>query len=178
MKILPLFLILFAVPVWAAEFGARVVGVADGDTLTVLIECAKFEMPVRLSGIDAPEKKMPFGDKSKKSLSDLSFGKSVTVDFEKRDKYGRLVGKVIVDGQDASLTQIKRGMAWHFKEYEYDQTAEDRAAYAAAEVAARGDMVGLWRDTAPMAPWDWRKKSRAKGVKVDVPHAVESAVGP
>ncbi len=171
MRFVPLILFVFALPAMAAEFSAKVVGVADGDTVTVLIDCAKFEMPVRLSGIDAPEKKMPFGDAAKKSLSDLVFGREVVVDFEKRDKYGRLVGKVSVDGKDSSLHQVSLGLAWHFKEYQYDQTEADRVIYAAAEDAARADRIGLWQDAVPEAPWDWRKKQRAKGKKVEVPHA-------
>lgn len=171
MRFLISILCALALPALAAEFPARVVGVADGDTLSVLIECAKIEMPVRLSGIDAPEKKMPFGDAAKKSLSDMAFGRSVVVDFEKRDKYGRLVGKVLIAGKDASLMQVARGLAWHFKEYEWDQTAADRAAYAEAELTARAGRVGLWQDATPEAPWDWRKKRRAKGEKVEVPQS-------
>jgi len=171
MRLIPLILFALTLPAIAAEFPAKVVGVADGDTVTVLIDCAKFEMPVRLSGIDAPEKKMPFGDAAKKSLSELVFGREVIVDFEKRDKYGRLVGKVIVDGKDASHYQLLRGLAWHFKEYQYDQTEADRVVYASAEDAARALRVGLWQDAAPESPWDWRKKRRAKGEKVEVPHA-------
>jgi endonuclease YncB( thermonuclease family) len=72
---------------------------------------------IRLSGIDAPEKAQPFGQRSKESLSSLVFDKAVTVEWSKRDKYGRIVGKVLIDGTDANLEQIKAGMAWFYRRY-------------------------------------------------------------
>jgi endonuclease YncB( thermonuclease family) len=94
----------------AATIEGRVVGVADGDTITVLDD-NKVLHKIRLAGIDAPEKKQPFGQRSKQRLSDLVFDKAVTVETNKRDKYRREVGKVLVDGTDANLEQVKRGMA-------------------------------------------------------------------
>ena len=91
----------------------------------------KLQHPCPVSG--APEKKQPFGDRSKQSLSDLVFDKSVTVETNKRDKYQREVGKVLVDGLDANLEQVKRGMAWHYKAYEREQPETDRKVYANAE---------------------------------------------
>ena len=82
----------------------------DGDTITVL-DSTNTQHKIRLSGIDAPEKSQPFGNRSKQSLRDLVFSKAVSVDTDKRDKYKRNVGKVLVDGVDANLEQIKRGMA-------------------------------------------------------------------
>lgn len=156
--------ILFAsFQVAAAELQGKVIRVADGDTLTILIEPIKLDMPVRLSGIDAPEKGMPFGQVSKQSLSDLAFGKQVVIEWGKKDKYGRLVGKVMVDGQDINIEQLRRGLAWHFKEYEGEQSPVDREAYANAEIDAAQAKVGLWQDTNPVPPWTWRKSKRAKG---------------
>jgi Staphylococcal nuclease homologue len=94
-----------------------VVGVADGDIITVL-DANKVRPKIRLAGIDTPEKSQPFGNRSKESLSDLVLPKTVTVDTDKRDKYQRNVGKVLVDGVDANLEQIRRGMAWHCKAYQ------------------------------------------------------------
>ena len=112
----------------AATIEGKVVGVVDGDTITVL-DSTNTQHKIRLSGIDAPEKSQPFGNRSKQSLSDLVFYKAVTVDTEKRDKYKRNVCKVLVDGVDANLEQVRRGMAWHYKAYEREQSAIDRKAY-------------------------------------------------
>ncbi|MBK6742500.1 MAG: thermonuclease family protein [Hydrogenophilales bacterium] len=142
---------------WAAELSGRVVGVTDGDTVT-LLAAGNVQEKIRLSGIDAPEKGQPYGEASKQALSGLVYGKDVVVDWAKRDRYGRIVGKVLVDGRDACLDQARAGLAWHFKRYENEQSPEDRVSYAAAEVASRAARVGLWADPAPMAPWDWRKR--------------------
>lgn len=140
----------------------RVVGVADGDTLTVL-DSSKKQHKIRLDGIDAPEKAQPFGQRSKQSLSDLAYNRNVQVETHKRDRYGRVVGKVLLDGTDLNLVQINRGLAWHYKVYAHEQTREDRARYAAAEEVARSERRGLWRDAEPTPPWEWRKN--AKGSK-------------
>ena len=139
----------------------RVVGVSDGDTITVL-DTSKVQHKIRLAGIDAPEKAQPFGQVSKEHLSGLVFGKQVTVETDKTDKYGRNVGKVLVNGTDANLAQIKAGLAWHYKEYAKEQPAADRASYASAETQARASVQGLWRDPRPMAPWDWRHGGKAQ----------------
>lgn len=144
-----------ALPALAATLHGRVVSVSDGDTITVL-DAANAQHKVRLSGIDAPEKSQPFGNRSKEHLSDLVFAKAVNVDWSKTDKYGRIVGKVIVNGQDANLEQLRAGLAWHYKAYQKEQPAGERTQYAEAEAAARAKRVGLWRDPRPVAPWDFR----------------------
>jgi endonuclease YncB( thermonuclease family) len=148
-------LLLAALTCHATTIEGRVVGVADGDTVTVL-DADKVQHKIRLSGIDAPEKKQPFGNRSKESLSDLVFDKAVTVETDKRDRYQREVGKVLVDGVDANLEQVKRGMAWHYKAYEREQSAIDRKAYSDAEIEAKGARLGLWAGLEPMPPWDFR----------------------
>jgi endonuclease YncB( thermonuclease family) len=137
----------------------RVVAVADGDTVTVL-DATNTQCKIRLMGIDAPEKKMAFGQKSKAHLSDLVFNKLVTVEYSKRDKYGRTIGKILVDGIDANLEQVKAGLAWHYKQYQREQSEEDRAAYVLAEELARNESRGLWVDTNPTPPWEWRHTKR------------------
>ncbi|MCV2355359.1 thermonuclease family protein [Paucibacter sp. B2R-40] len=133
----------------------KVVGVADGDTVTVL-DGDRIQHKIRLSGIDAPEKKQPFGQKSKESLSGLIFGKAVSVDTTKKDRYGREIGKVLVDGKDANLEQLNRGMAWHYKAYAKEQPLTDRQQYAATEQSARDAKRGLWHDLEPIPPWEFR----------------------
>lgn len=133
----------------------RVVGVSDGDTLTVLDD-AKRQHKMRLSGIDAPESGQAFGNRSKQSLSDCAFGKHATVIGDKTDRYGRTVARVMVGAVDCNLRQIELGMAWHYKKYENEQPPAERSAYAAAELTARAQKRGLWSDLNPMPPWDWR----------------------
>jgi len=137
----------------AEELRGRVVDVHDGDTITVL-DAAKAQHKVRLAGIDAPESKQAFGEASRKSLAGLVAGKEVVVDVEGRDRYGREIGRVRVGEVDANLEQVKAGMAWHYLRY-----APKAADLAAAEKAARTARAGLWADSAPTPPWDWRKKT-------------------
>jgi len=145
----------------AAVLEGKVVAVTDGDTVKVL-DAEKVQHVVRLSGIDAPEKKMPFGQRSKQHLSDLVYGRWVKVEGEKTDRYGRLVGKVLVNGTDANLAQVQSGMAWHYKAYQREQSVHDQRVYAEAEIKAAADRQGLWVERHPVAPWDWRKERRHK----------------
>jgi len=109
-------------------------------------------------GIDAPEKNQAFGSKSKQSLSDLVYEKQVVVEYNKQDRYGRTVGKIIVNGLDANLEQVKAGMAWHYKKYQKEQPVDDRSEYARSEDVSRAEKRGLWIDPEPTPPWNWRKQ--------------------
>ena len=101
-------------PTWQLQpIIGKVVGVSDGDTITVLDD-QKRQHKIRLEGIDAPESNQAYGSRAKQSLSDLVFGKTVTVTSSKRDKYGPVLGKVTIDGKDISLEQVQRGMAWAY----------------------------------------------------------------
>lgn len=155
----------FAVLIWVLSFPVRadfignVIRIADGDSVTIL-DMNKVQHKVRLVGIDAPERKQPFGKRSKQSLSDMVFRKMVTVKSNKRDQYGRELGKILINGVDVNLEQIRRGMAWHYKLNKYDQSASDRQTYANTERKARVIRQGLWIDSAPLPPWIWRKLKR------------------
>ena len=142
-----------------AEIVGRVTGLADGDTITVLVDGHDM-VTVRLAGIDAPEKAQPFGAASKKHLSDRVFGRTVTVEWMKRDKYGRVIGRVLVDGEDVCLDQVRSGLAWHYKHYANEQAANQRIAYAAAEEQARLDKAGLWSMPNQIPPWEFRHPNR------------------
>lgn len=145
-----------SVPAEEKWIEGTVVGVHDGDTCTVL-DANNKQHKIRFNGIDAPELKQDFGNKSKQNLSDLIFGKTVRVHVTKKDKYNREVGVVYVGGTDANLQQIKDGFAWHYKKYASEQTEADRKSYADAESAARQSKLGLWFDANPIAPWDYRR---------------------
>jgi len=158
--------LLFAASVFCAAAAAhtiegRVVGVSDGDTVT-LLDGLHAQHRIRLAGIDAPEKAQSYGDASKRHLSGMVFGATVTIEYEKHDRYGRIVGKMLKNGQDASLEQLRAGLAWHYKRYEREQSRADRSAYAEVESAAQQAHAGLWQDPAPVAPWTWRMEQRAK----------------
>jgi endonuclease YncB( thermonuclease family) len=141
------------------ELSGRVVAIADGDTITIL-DSANTQHRIRLEGIDAPESHQAFGEQSKLGLSEMIFGKDVNVNYQKIDQYGRLVGKIILDGKDINLEQVKAGMAWHYKFYEDEQTPEGRELYAKAEAEARAARRGLWQDPNPTEPYQFRKEEK------------------
>jgi endonuclease YncB( thermonuclease family) len=149
--------LLFSFVCNAATITGKVVGVADGDTITVLDDTST-QHKIRLAGIDAPEKKQAFGNRSKESLSEMVFDKTVNVETEKRDRYGRQIGKVLVNGQDVNLVQVERGMAWFYRQYQREQSPNDRKLYEAAEDAAKAGQLGLWRDVAQVPPWEFRHR--------------------
>lgn len=157
------------------QLDARVVGVQDGDTLTVLAE-GNVRHRVRLAGIDAPELGQPGGRRARESLAALAFAQPVRIEWRKRDPFGRLVGTLWVAPPqaecrgraecpmtlDAALAQLERGHAWWFRRYANEQTPDERARYEAAERDAREQRVGLWRERDPVPPWDWRRSNRPR----------------
>ena len=137
----------------------RVVRVTDGDTI-VILDSSDAQHKIRLTGIDAPERKQAFGTKSKDHLSDEVAGKFVVVDYSKRDYYKRILGKELLNGEDMNLEQVRAGLAWHYKKYQKEQSPEDRQLYSAMEIEAREAGRGLWHDPAPVPPWEYRKRKR------------------
>jgi micrococcal nuclease len=136
----------------AAE--VRVVAVQDGDTVTLLMPDLT-ELRVRLHGIDAPESRQPFGARSKQSLSDLVYGRNVRLDARDVDRYGRTIGVLFIDGRNANVEQVRRGMAWWYRQYAPDDRELERA-----EAEAKRARRGLWSEPRPVAPWDWRRGNR------------------
>ena len=140
----------------AETISGHVVRVLDGDTVSVLTP-EKQEVRVRLAEIDAPEKNQPFGMNSKKMLSDLIFGKDVSVVKIDTDFHGRTVGRIYQGQTDVSLEMVKAGGAWAYTKYLTD------SAIRAAEVEARTGKRGLWalQEDQRIPPWEWRKEERA-----------------
>lgn len=136
-------------------FWARVVSVSDGDTLRV--DAGDGPTVVRLSGIDAPERRQAFGRRSRDHLAAL-LGPEVLVSPRKRDRYGRLVAQVFASGQDVGLRQIEAGLAWHYTAYRREQPAEEALRYAEAEQSARDRRAGLWAEAQPQPPWEYRRR--------------------
>lgn len=142
-----------AVSVAAARIAGKVVGVHDGDSLT-LYRGTGPQLKIRLDGIDAPELKQAFGAAAKRRLSDLVFGNPVLIEVEGKDPYGRTLGVVQSDGQNVNLEMVRSGFAWHFVRYSKDKRL------AAAEVSARGARTGLLAESAPVTPWVFRSGQR------------------
>ena len=128
----------------------RVVGVHDGDTITCITP-DKEQVKIRLDAIDAPELGQPFGQASKKALSEKVFGKDVVVVPKKKDKYGRTIGHVMVNGRDVNLEMLEEGMAWHYEQYDHNKRLRE------AEQGARVVKKGLWADEHAVPPWEYRK---------------------
>ncbi|MFY1046508.1 thermonuclease family protein [Chryseobacterium sp. GP-SGM7] len=137
----------------------KVIGIKDGDTVELLMD-GKPQV-VRLSNIDCPEKKQPFGNNAKQFVSDLCFGKMVEVSGNsKKDRNKRLLAEIILsDGKNLNKELVKNGLAWHFKKYSKDDS------YDILEKHAQKLKLGLWKDKNPIAPWDWRKLRRSSSLK-------------
>ena len=159
MRLVAALLLLLAAGTSAADIvTGRIVGVHDGDTVT-LLDGSQIQHRIRLSQIDAPEighgrgkPGQPFGQRSKQSLSDLVYGQPAHAECETRDKYGRQVCTVWVGTIDANLEQVRRGMAWVYRKYARD------SAYYQAEEEAKGAKRGLWSDPGALPPWEWRHR--------------------
>lgn len=147
-----LFAVLFLASTAHASPG-QVVGVTDGDTVTVLDRDRK-QVKCRLYGIDAPERRQAFGERAKQALSDLVYRRQVDVLVVDRDRYGRSVCRLTLGGQDVNRQMVAAGMAWVYRKYTSD------AGYLAAEAAARARRDGVWSDAEPVAPWEFRRPAR------------------
>lgn len=150
-------LLIFSSISLAEELLGKVIKISDGDTITVL-DNNNQKHKIRLKGIDAPESQQTFGDLSTQSLSELVYDKEVQVSWDKKDKYYRILGKVIVEGMDANYEQLKKGLAWYYKQYERDLNDEDKQKYSRAEDLARNNNLGLWADSKSIPPWEFRHK--------------------
>ena len=156
---LALILAVLAYPAFAEDIRGKVVGITDGDTLTIL-DINQVQHRVRIAGIDAPERKQPFGQASRQSLAHLTFGQAIEADCYKWDRKRRICN-AFVSTKDVGLEQVRMGMAWHYKRFAREQTPEARRAYAEAEDAARRSKLGLWQEGAnAIPPWEWRRRGR------------------
>ena len=162
MRIFILLLLVLVLPAHAETLTGRVIGVTDGDTLKVL-DARRVVHKIRLAGIDAPEKKQDFGQKSKANLSALAYNQVATLQCKTEDRYRRKVCVVSVDGKDVGLEQVKAGLAWWYRKYANEQSLHDRVNYGEAEFNARKNRVSLWQSDRPIPPWEWRKKKQSIG---------------
>lgn len=146
-------LILLSPLVSAERLVGKVVGISDGDTIT-LLSADKVSHKIRLSEIDAPEKGQPWGTNSKEALSKLIFSKTVEVETTERDRYGRVLGIVFLDERNMNKAMVERGNAWAYTRYVKDP------GYFSLQQKAKTERVGLWSqsDDKIAPPWEWRRK--------------------
>lgn len=153
MRILALIFALATNAASAQDILCRVVGVTDGDTLTCLTADQQ-QIKTRLARIDAPEKRQPYGERSRQSLAGMVFDRDVRLDVLTTDRYGRTVATVWRGKVDVNQAQIAAGLAWVYRAYPH--TAED----VQAEEKARTQGAGLWAEAGAIPPWEWRKGRR------------------
>lgn len=132
----------------------KVVGVTDGDTITLVIN--NNQEKVRLEGIDCPERGQVFGKRAKQFTSDMVYGKTVSLKRTGNDRYGRTLGLIQVQGKILNQELVKAGFAWHFKKY------SSSPVLSLFEEEARQKRRGLWIEDNPLPPWDYRKLPRNK----------------
>ena len=144
-------LFLFLTAVVNGQTVGKVVGITDGDTFTLLKEDST-TIKVRFHGIDCPEKSQPFANVCKKYLSDLIYGKTVSLQKNGIDRYGRTLAIVFIDTINVNETLLSTGFAWHYKSYDKNSKWSD------LEINAKKNKKGLWADKNPIPPWEWRKK--------------------
>lgn len=149
----------------AATLTGRVVRVADGDTLTVQ-DAQRQRWKIRLAGIDAPELHQAYGRRARLYLRRLTLHKTVYIEWQQKDRYGRLLGRLWVQPPDcptcpwtldAGAALLSSGLAWWYRPYAAEQEAATRQRYATAENEARNQRHGLWAETDPWPPWQWRQ---------------------
>ncbi|MDP9963670.1 endonuclease YncB(thermonuclease family) [Variovorax paradoxus] len=137
-----------------------VVGISDGDTLTA--RCGRAgsyeQIKVRIAAIDAPESRQPYGQRSRQALSRLCHAVEAQITPRDTDRYGRTVADVACNGEDAATRMVSGGWAWV---YDYDGIATRRGGgLFKLQDAARAQGLGLWADSKPTPPWDWRRERR------------------
>lgn len=151
---------LFVLNSQAATLEGKVSKVSDGDTLWVNVQLengvrvGERREKIRLDRIDAPESDQEYGKESAAYLRELILGRDVKVEYEKRDRYGRVVGLVYLGGKDVNLEMVATGNAWHYAYF--DKTL----AYAEAQKSAREGRLGLWKYPNPVNPREWRKRKK------------------
>lgn len=140
------------ISILAKTLNVEVVGIVDGDTIKV-IDDSSVQYRIRLDQIDAPETRQAFGQKSKQYLSALIYRKKVAVEWDSKDRYGRLLGTIYYQGKNINYQMVKDGYAWAYTKYLRDDS------YRVAQSYAQQNRLGLWREANPIPPWEWRQKS-------------------
>ena len=154
MKLLYTILLLsLSLSIQSKTLKGRIIKISDGDTVT-LLDSTNTQHKIRLDGIDCPERKQPFGTKATNFVKKLTTGKTIVVEWEKKDRYGRILGYVYADGVNVNKELLKNGLAWHYKHYNEDQEL------AKLEQQAKDKKLNIWSDKNPIEPYRWRKGDR------------------
>ncbi len=135
----------------------RVHKVQDGDSFTLRLADGTMAR-IRLHAIDAPEHRQPYADTSRSALVAALKGTKLQLAVRDTDRYGRIVAAVSADGSDVGLHLVSQGLAWHYEQYAPQQPRALRRAYADAQRQARDAAVGLWSQSQPVPPWEWRRR--------------------
>lgn len=162
--------LLLACSLWSSSaypdnWAGQVVLVQDGDTLTVLRNNKSIK--VRLNEIDAPELKQAYGIESKQSLSSLCFGRQAEIKEQGRDIYHRVLARVSCNGVEANTEQVRRGYAWFYEYYSHDTSLRQH------EISAREKRIGLWADTHPIPPWEFRRTQKKNVQRSSLPNGIK-----
>jgi endonuclease YncB( thermonuclease family) len=151
-RFLSISLLFLFLPSICAAWSGTVIGISDGDTITVLR--GKTPIKIRLHGIDCPERGQAFGKRAKRFASEMVYKKTVTIAPTDKDRYGRTVAWVYVDDMSLNEALVSAGLAWHYKKYSSDRNLSE------AEIRARDKKVGLWSDPDAIPPWEYRRLKR------------------
>jgi endonuclease YncB( thermonuclease family) len=149
-------LLCFLSPAIAETLTGRVLRVIEGDRI-VLLTPGGAQQQVRLLGIDAPERGQTDGARSQDYLAERLTGRFVVVVYQRRDRFGAIIGQVRLGGVDVNLEQIRAGMAWYYRHQATELTPSERIVYEQAEQEARREHRGLWAGESPVSPWEWRQ---------------------
>ena len=140
--------------------GYQAVKVSDGDTMNVQkVENGKFTgevIKIRMFGIDAPEKSQDYGSESKQALEKMVNGKTLEIEEKNRDRYGRTVAVVYVNGKNVNEEMVKNGNAWWYQEYDKKDTKMQ-----AYQENAKKNKLGLFGKRGYIEPWNYRREKKA-----------------
>lgn len=148
-RIITLILLFFSLQAFSQTYEGTIIRVIDGDTYVFQTQEGSFK--VRMDGIDAPESDQAYGKESTLFM-EAYLNKPGTLKSSGVDRYGRILGTLFIENKNINLESVKTGNAWHYKKYSSDTELNN------AEVYARENKLGLWKNPAPIEPWEWRKK--------------------
>lgn len=166
-------LALALLPAGRGAFEARVIRISDGDS--IVVRAGDTNTAIRLADIDAPERGQPWGRQARSELAGMVAGQTVRIVPVERDRYGRTVAGVEVDGVAVNREMVRRGAAWAYRRYLRDRSM------LALEREARARAAGLWAlpEAERVAPWDHRQAQReaAAARRLEAGRSLQPAVG-
>ncbi len=151
MKFIQLTVLLFCFSLYSQS--GKDIKIKDGDTVVVLDSLGN-QTTLRLAEVDCPESSQAFGNRAKQFTANEVGNKIITYKVDSKDRYGRSITKVFYDGKYLSKEIIKNGFGWHYKQYSISKEL------AQIEISAKKNSLGLWKDKAPVPPWEFRKLKR------------------